>query len=406
MFASFLKVTSFYKDFLNQYYRTYPFIAGKSFNEQYKHLMDQGYGYADYFPRYIKKNYGIEAAEIIHNAWYLQRAWANEKGLRLSGDDLLLEQIAAYQPEVLFIQDSANFDTGFMGRIRKKVNSIRLIIGHCCAPYTDGNLEAFKMYDVMLTCSEKFYSELGAQGINCYLFPHAFESSLVQEINSSVEQVNDVVFIGSLLYRKEFHEHRISVVEEVLKNRIPFRIYGAIEENPWYLLRMKQISYLLVNVSSGMGWKGLQKNRSVRKIAQLKEFPRKYRYSKLIRENIKREMIFGKQMLKEIGRHAVGFNLHGEVAGDYAANVRMFEVTGAGTLLVTDHKKNIHDLFEPDREILTFNSVTECIEKLKWAIDHPAEASDIAAAGRARTLKDHSVEKRVDLLYEIISKNI
>ena len=406
MFSSFLKVTSFYKDFLNQYYHAHPYISGKGFDEQYKHLMDQGYGYADYFPRYINKNYGIKAAEIIHNAWHLQRAWGSERGLRLSGDDLLMEQIRAFQPEVLFIQDSANFAPGFIERVRRKVNSIRLLIGHCCAPYTEGNVEAFRMFDVMLTCSEKFKGELGALGINCFLFPHAFESSLAQEIDPAADPVNDVVFIGSLLYRREFHEQRISVVEEILKNRIPFRIYGVIEEDPWYLLRMKQISYLLVNASLRIGLKGLQKNRYIRKIAQLKQCPQKNRYSRLIRENLRREMVFGKQMLKEIGRHAVGFNLHGEVAGDYAANVRMFEVTGAGALLVTDHKKNIDELFEPDREILTFHSVGECIEKLKWAIDHPSEAAVIAAAGRARTLKDHSVERRVDLLYEIIGENI
>jgi spore maturation protein CgeB len=92
------------------------------------------------------------------------------------------------------------------------------------------------------------------------------------------------------------------------------------------------------------------------------------------------------------------------VAGDYAANVRMFEVTAAGALLVTDHKKNIRQLFEPDSEILTYSSTGECIEKLKWAIDHPVEAGKIAAAGQKRTLNDHSVEKRTLLLFEIMRK--
>jgi spore maturation protein CgeB len=109
-------------------------------------------------------------------------------------------------------------------------------------------------------------------------------------------------------------------------------------------------------------------------------------------------------MLDEISRHAVGFNLHAEVAGDFAANVRMFEVTGAGALLVTDHKKNIGDLFEPGSEILTYKDREECMEKLKWALDNPVEAAEIAAAGQRRTLRDHTVEKRVDLLYDIMEQ--
>ena len=109
-------------------------------------------------------------------------------------------------------------------------------------------------------------------------------------------------------------------------------------------------------------------------------------------------------MLREISCHSAGFNFHGDLAGDYAANVRMFEVTGAGTLLVTDHKKNMGELFEPDAEVLTYASIDECIEKLKWAIDHPVEAGRIAEAGQKRTLREHSVERRVDLLYEILKK--
>jgi spore maturation protein CgeB len=406
MFTTLLKITSFYKDFLNHYYQSYPQITGKSYDEQYKHLMDQGYGYADYFPRYLEKNYSLSASEIIHNAVPLQRAWALEKGSRLSGDELLLEQIDSIQPEVLFIQDSSNFDAAFLDRIREKVKSLRLLIGHCCAPYTAANLESFGRFDVMLTCSEKFLTELGQHQINCYLFPHAVESSLVKELSSQSTSENDIIFIGSLLYRNEFHRKRIAYVEEILKRGLPFRMYGMIEEDPWHRLKIKQATWLFVKLAYDAGIRGFQKNRHLRKIAQLKEMPKRNRYPSIIRENLRRDMLFGKQMLDEIARHAIGFNLHGGVAGDFAANVRMFEVAGAGTLLVTDHKRNIGDLYDPDSEILTYESIEECIEKLKWAIDHPVEAAEIARAGQRRTLHDHSVEKRVDLLYDIIKQEL
>ena len=404
MFTTFLKVTSFYKDFLNDYYRSNPAITGKGFDEQYKHLMAEGYGYADYFPKYIEQNHSIKASEIIHNAVHLQEAWAGENDCRLTGDELLLEQISSIQPEVLFIQDSINFNAGFLERIRERVKSIRLLIGHCCAPFTAGNLEAFSKYDVLLTCSERFLKEFGGHGINGHLFPHAVEASLVREISLDTPPENDIIFIGSLLYRSEFHRKRIQFVEEILKNGLPLRMSGIIEEDPWHLLKLKQASYLFVKSSEKLGIGGFQRNQALRKIAQLKEMPARNRYSALIRENLKRELLFGKRMLREIARHAVGFNLHGEVAGDYAANVRMFEVAGAGTLLFTDHMKNIRDLYEPDKEILTYRSLDECIEKLRWAIDHPVEAAEIAARGQKRTLSDHSVEKRVDLLYEIMKR--
>jgi hypothetical protein len=212
--------------------------------------------------------------------------------------------------------------------------------------------------------------------------------------------------MASLLYRSEFHRTRIAYVEEILKSGLPLRLSGIIEDDPWFLLGLKQASWLFVRSAEGLGLNNLVKSRSLRKISQLKGMPVRSRYSSMIKENISKQLLFGKEMLREISRHAVGFNLHGEVAGDYAANVRMFEVSGAGSLLVTDHKCNIHELFEPNHEVLTYKSIEECIEKLGWAIDHPAEARKIALAGQKRTLRDHSVERRTGLLYEIITRLI
>lgn len=406
MFSSFLKVTSFYRDFLQNYYSQNPQISGKSYDEQFSHLMDEGYGYADFFPRYFEKNYAVRSKEIIHNATHLQKAWAQEAGSNAIGDELLLEQICEFQPEVLFIQDSINFSVGFIERIKEKVKSIRLLIGHCCAPYTSANLEAFGRFDVILTCSEKFRAEFKISGIDSYLFPHAVEASLLKPNSSRPDPENSIIFIGSLLYRSEFHQRRIAYVEEILKSGLPFSMFGMIEEDPWLQLKMKQAAYLLVKFLNTLGIKGYQRNRTLRKISQLKALPQSNKYSDLIKGSLKQEMLFGKRMLSEIAKHSVGFNLHAEVAGDYAANVRMFEVAGAGSLLLTDDKKNMSELYEPGKEILTYSSVDECIEKLKWVIDHPKEAREIANAGQQRTLRDHSVERRVELLYEIISKEI
>lgn len=402
----FIKVSSFYKNFLKSYYDTNPSIVTKSYEEQYKHLMSQGYGYSNYFPHYLQKNYSIPGTELIHNAEPLQNAWAKAHGSELTGNMLLLEQLRTYKPEILFIQDSANFSASFIQKIREEVDSLKLIIGHCCAPYNSESIKAFREYNLILTCSEKFLEAFKTQGINSYLFPHAVESSLVKQMRENTEPVNEIIFIGSLLYRDEFHKTRISYIEEIFRNELPLKVYGQLESDSYPILKMKQATYQAVKMLSAMNFKRIYENRALQKIGQLTEMPRKSSYSSIIKKNIIIEPVFGKEMLEQIAGYSVGFNQHAEVAGDYAANVRMFEVSGAGALLVTDHKKNIHTLFEPDSEILTYNSKEECIDKLRWAINHPAEAQSIALAGQQRALRDHSVEKRVDLLYEIIQREL
>lgn len=98
--------------------------------------------------------------------------------------------------------------------------------------------------------------------------------------------------------------------------------------------------------------------------------------------------------------------MHGEVAGNSAGNIRLFEATGMGTCLVTDYKDNIHELFEPEKEIVTYRSAEECIDKIKWLLNHPDDMEKIAKAGQQRTLRDHTIAKRAAQLNEIISRHL
>ena len=406
MATRFIKVSSFYKPFLQHYYQSHPDIVSKSYQEQHRHLMDQGYGYSNYFPYYLEKNHSIQGQELIYNAQALQNAWAKEHGSELSGNSLLLEQLKSYQPEILFIQNSIDFHESFIRTIREEVKSVKLLIGHCCTPYTRDNIKAFQHYNLILSCSETFLTQFSEQNIHSYLFPHAIEASLIQKIGQPAEPLNEIVFIGSLFYRKEFHSKRIFYIEEIFKANLPLKIYGLLERDAWHTLKMKQSAYLLLRLLQSLGLQNIRNHELLQKVAQLKEMPRRSKYSEEILKNIRHEQIFGLEMLKTISMYRIGFNLHAEVAGDYAANVRMFEVSGVGSLLVTDHKKSIESLFEPDREILTYRSKEECTEKLRWAMENPEEARQIALAGQKRTLMDHSVEKRAEQLYEIIRKEL
>jgi len=86
--------------------------------------------------------------------------------------------------------------------------------------------------------------------------------------------------------------------------------------------------------------------------------------------------------------------------------MRLFEATGVGSCLVTDHKKNIKDLFEPDHEVITFKTDIEAVAKIRWLIEHPEKRREIASAGQQRTLKEHTFEKRAAILNEIISREL
>jgi spore maturation protein CgeB len=368
--------------------------------------MDQGYGYSDFFPKHFR-NLGAEAWEIVYNAEPLQKAWAEENNTDKTGHSLLLEQISLYKPDVVFIQDSVNFPGFFIKNLRQKVTSIQLLFGHCCAPFTKDNLVSFGEYDFMLTCSQHFLKLFQKHNLKTYLFWHAIEDSILKRITQSKEKSNEIVFTGSLLLRDEFHKERTRYIEQLLRAQLPLKVYGFIEEDSFGLLLSKQLAYILVRMMNNMGIrKPVEKNQLLHKVALLKEFPKKMKYSKELLKNLNRSNLYGLDMLQKLSEYTVGFNIHAQVAGDYAANVRMFEVTGAGTVLLTDNKKNIKELFETDSEIVTYNNSEECVEKAKWLINNPDKAKAIAKAGQRRVLRDHTVKKRAEQLHNIILDNL
>jgi len=59
-------------------------------------------------------------------------------------------------------------------------------------------------------------------------------------------------------------------------------------------------------------------------------------------------------------------------------------------------------LFEPDKEVLSYRSAEECIEKINYIIEHENERREIAAAGQRRTLREHTFDNRAARIDKII----
>lgn len=95
-------------------------------------------------------------------------------------------------------------------------------------------------------------------------------------------------------------------------------------------------------------------------------------------------------------------NIHTERADGYAANIRLFEATGCGALLITEESKNIWSLFEKD-QVLTFRSRKDIERILKEVMEWPQWCAEMAARGREATFRRHTSVQRAMELIEIFS---
>ena len=99
----------------------------------------------------------------------------------------------------------------------------------------------------------------------------------------------------------------------------------------------------------------------------------------------------------------LSLNIHGDISQSEAANLRLLEVTGSGALLLTENQSNLGEYFN-NEEVVTYDSVSDLIEKINYYLTNNEAASQIAAAGRKRTLLDHTYDNRVvDLSKKLIN---
>ncbi|TCO11018.1 glycosyltransferase family protein [Natronoflexus pectinivorans] len=383
-------------------------IKIQSHREQLQHLMDQCFSWSDNYGRLLAAK-GFETMEVVANATPMQKAWAVENNLSssLSSEEIIMAQIAFFKPEIIYFQDSVTFNGSFIRNLKNRFSFIKVCIGNICAPFTSSQIESFKAFDYFTVCSPFFQQQLRQFGITSVVIPHAFD----QRILEKTEKENDwpvvpFIFTGSIIPGDGFHSIRTRVLEQLVQESIPFAFYGNLPDKNRTAIVKKQASYIAASILDNIGLKSLTDYITpIRKGRNHSSFPRQLKLTSKLYKMAK-PPLFGLEMFKALSKAEIGFNIHGDCAGDYAANMRLFETTGVGTCLLTDHKSDLKNYFVPDSEIVTYQSAEECVEKVKWLIDHPDKLKEIAKRGQQRTLTEHHFNNRVDLFYDELVKHL
>ena len=83
---------------------------------------------------------------------------------------------------------------------------------------------------------------------------------------------------------------------------------------------------------------------------------------------------------------------------------RMFEIPAAGSLLVTEYHENLSECYEIDKEIVTFGSSVEMIEKINFLSKNPKIVDNIRNRGHKRFLKEHDSKVRLNMVLNRIKE--
>ena len=78
---------------------------------------------------------------------------------------------------------------------------------------------------------------------------------------------------------------------------------------------------------------------------------------------------------------------------------RDFEVPGSGSLLLTEASEELQSYFVPQEEIITYRDADDAVKKAAYYLEHDEERERICECGRKRALKDHTIEQRLEDIF-------
>lgn len=366
----FLIVESYYPEVLRQVYSKNPGLLNQSYEQQLSRILNQSFGTADFYSKNLRPLHH-ECQDIVANCELLQKTWAREHQAKYSNKflsqipvlrikfrsdwekSILKQQIENFNPDVLLLHDPSILTPELKTFVKKKKT---FIVAQVAAYVPDK--ETANLFDLILTSSPHFVSRIKTLGTAAEYFRIGFEETIISRLEKSSQQYG-AVFVGG------FSKHHMDSVE-------------AFE----YAAKNSQIDFW------GYGAK--------KKLSPDSPILRTYHP----------EMVFGIDMYNILYNSKIAINRHIKSSENFANNMRLYETTGVGTMLLTDRKSNLGKLFKVGSEVEDYGSKEEMVEKINYYLKHDDKRLKIAKAGQRRTLRDHTYKKRMIELTEILEKYI
>jgi len=363
----------FYGPYLDGFYARNPGLEQSSFRTQMDELVGDAFSGIHIMPPYLDP-LGYDARLLVPNCRPAQEQWARERGLPFPEGDWVREttllQLEEISPDAVYFGDPAWFDSAFARRMKKRP---RLLAGWRAAnlPH-DADWTEYDLILSSLSGVRRAALERGARAAEH--FTPGFPAWYLDQIEEARLEC-DVVFSG-----------QCAPTQHVRRNHLLTVIAGAAEKH-------------------GFSFRAHTS-------------PSDPKLQKALGPHL-RPPVFGLEMLRALRSGAISFDARGsielknyaegsgrDIAGAESANMRIFESTGAGTFLLTEHYDNVAAMFEPGREIETFRDEKELVDKILYYLGNPSEREDIARRGRTRCFKDHEMNVKARLFDSYVRKHI
>lgn len=370
-----LIIDHYYAGFVRAHYAANPGLSEASYEVQARSLDQELFGETQ-FQISALESLGHEAMFLPLNVPYLIHAWARERGVRLPRrmgvrctrgrwslprpvrseraswlKSAILAVAGSFRPDVVHIQCLDTIPIEIIAAIRTPG---RLVTGQSATPVVPWS--ELGLLDMFVSSFPHYVERARNSGVTAAYLPLAFEPKLTRHLDALPRDIH-ISFVGGL---SDYHLRRIELLGH-LAGRLTIDAWVPELPAQWRMSPPGGIRF------HGPAW--------------------------------------GRSMYDVLGRSQITVNVHGEIASGFANNLRLYEATGMGALLITEKADNLADLFEPGVEVVTYRDGDELADVVEQYSRRPAEASEIAARGQARTLRDHTWEQRMGQFVSIVESS-
>ena len=368
---------------------------------------------------------GFEVFETIYSDSALQAQWAREHGfLNLVRQPdylfrILKEQVKAFQPDILFLYAGAFYwvPRRLRDELRAVAPSISLVTGFWGdeLPPNDTYEKYFGDLDIVFCSSSIYQKHLDDAGIPAVTIGNCFDDSI--RYPAPTRKKRDFIFCGTSGYGFPDHIGRYQKLV-ALMSRSPLKMWAnephiSSLREALKIAAVKAAARFPTKFLLGVHAHGTGRLRSLAHLGLLlrdteldaetvlrptthpqeRYFDKLQPLRKLFPSRVKRQLLNGTDYYRLLAESKLVLNLHRDEDADIG-NIRCFEVTGIGSCLVTDRGAELREFFDVDKDIVAFKSVDECVEKVRYLLDHPDEIERIAKNGQRTTLERHTVAHR------------
>ncbi|MBI2513172.1 MAG: glycosyltransferase family 1 protein [Opitutae bacterium] len=366
-----LKASSYYPKYLRWFFARHPELRDASYAAQHAALMADGFSFPDAWKKTLEGTGEFSVGEIVINAEPLQRRWAGENGVSFADAtwmrDIFLAQVEHFGPQLLYAH-AHEVAYEWSGELKRRYGR-RLPIA-CYDGIARHDPALTQHCDLLFSPVVQSVEFYRATGIRAELMQFGFMPDLLPRLDRQSKQ-SQVSFIGSLDVRSG-HAGRCRLLGHI-QREAPLDLWLSGLPSDRQLIRYA------VSFARRGEWTALGR------------FPAVATTLRHLRTASQGEL-FGVAMYSALASSRITVNMHHDAAitTGQAGNIRLYEATGVGTCLLTDWKPNMPELFDVDREVVTYRNAEEAVEKIHYLLEHENERRTIAERGQRRTLNRYN----------------